>query len=74
MYGAISLAKAIDPEVVSVTVFEEEYIINIYRKKENNWVAEDYGRFDGPKVRAEAKRRGVSEKVAREVMRVKGKK
>ncbi|KKK80441.1 hypothetical protein LCGC14_2823470 [marine sediment metagenome] len=30
--------------------------------------------LDGPKVRAEAKRRGVSEKVAREVMRVKGKK
>ncbi len=29
--------------------------------------------LDGPKVRAEAKRRGVSEKVAREVMRVKRK-
>ncbi len=30
--------------------------------------------LDGRKVRAEAKRRGVSEKIAREVMRVKGKK
>ncbi len=29
--------------------------------------------LDGPKVRAEAKRRSVSERIAREVMRVKGK-